>query len=53
MERGRNFSKMIVDLKHETEYGSQIAVSLRWIQGKDLEICETTMAYFEEVTSLS
>jgi len=53
MERGRNFSKMIVDLKHETEYGSQIAVSLRWIQGKDLEICETTMAYFEEVTSLT
>jgi len=53
MESGRNFSKMIIDLKHETEYGSQIAISLRWIKGKDLEICETTMAYFEEVTSLS
>lgn len=53
LERGRNFSKMIIDLKHETDYGSQIAISLRWVQGKDLEICETTMAYFEEVTSLS
>ena len=53
MERGRNFSKMVIDLKEETEYGKQIAISLRWVEGKDLEICETTMAYFEEMTGLS
>ncbi len=53
MERGRNFSKMVIDLKEETEYGNQIAISLRWVEGKDLEICETTMAYFEEITGLS
>lgn len=53
LQLGRNFSKMIVDLKHETDYGTQIAISLRWIAGKDLEICETTQAYFEEMTSLT
>lgn len=53
LERGRNFSKMVIDLKQETDYGNQIAISLRWIQGKDMEICETAMAYFEEMTRLS
>jgi uncharacterized membrane protein len=53
LERGRSFSKMVIDLKEETEYGKQIAISLRWVAGKDMEICETTMAYFEEMTRLS
>jgi hypothetical protein len=53
LERGRSFSKMVIDLKEETEYGKQIAISLRWVAGKDIEICETTMAYFEEMTRLS
>jgi hypothetical protein len=52
MERGRSSSKMVVDLKEETDYGKQIAISLRWVAGKDLEICQTTQAYFEEMTRL-
>lgn len=52
-EFGRSFSKMVIDLKHETDYGSQIAISLRWVAGKDKEICETTMAYFEEMNGIS
>ena len=53
MELGRSFSKMVIDLKEETDYGKQIAISLRWVAGKDLEICETTQAYFEEMTRLN
>ncbi len=53
MQLARNFSKMIVDLKEETDYGTQIAISLRWIAGNDLEICQTTQAYFEEIRGLS
>ena len=53
MQLARNFSKMIIDLKHETDYGTQVAISLRWIKGKDLEICETAQAYLEEMTKLS
>ena len=53
MQMGRTSSKMLIDLKQETDYGQQIAISLRWVEGKDLEICETTQAYFEEMTKLS
>jgi hypothetical protein len=53
MQLGRNSSKMLIDLKQETDYGQQIAISLRWVEGKDLEICETTQAYFEEMTRLN
>ncbi|MGZ3765399.1 MAG: hypothetical protein ACXVA2_12090 [Mucilaginibacter sp.] len=52
IERGRSFSKMVISLKEETDYGQQIAISLRWVKGKDLEICETAQAYYEEMTSL-
>jgi len=45
--QGRSASIMRVDLKWETDYGSQIAVYLRWVKGKDKEIYETTLAYFE------
>lgn len=53
LEMGRNSSKMVIDLKEETDYGKQIAIPLRWVAGKDLEICETTQAYFEEMTRLN
>jgi hypothetical protein len=45
--RGRSASIIRVDLKWETDYGSQIAIYLRWIKGKDQEIYETTLEYFE------
>ena len=44
---GRSASIIRVDLKWETNYGSQIAIYLRWVKGSDKEIYETTMAYFE------
>jgi hypothetical protein len=44
--RGRTASIMRVDLKWESDYGSQIAIYLRWVKGDDKEIYETTMAYF-------
>ena len=51
-EAGRNSSKLVIDLKHETDYGTQIAISLRWLKGKDREICETVIARFEEIKLL-
>jgi hypothetical protein len=45
--RGRSASIMLVDLKWETNYGSQIAIYLRWVKGKDAEIYEATKACFE------
>ncbi len=51
-EQGRR-SKMVVDLKEETDYGKQIAINLNWVQGNDLEICQTTQAYLEEMNRLN
>ena len=45
---GRTAAIMRVDLKWETDYGSQIGIYLRWVKGKDQEIYESTLAYFEE-----
>ncbi|MEO8887562.1 MAG: hypothetical protein ABI367_15970 [Mucilaginibacter sp.] len=50
-EQGRR-TKMVIDLKEETDYGKEIAINLNWVQGNDLEICQTTQAYFEEMTKL-
>jgi hypothetical protein len=40
---------MQIFLKFESDHGSQIDIPLRWVKGKDNEIYETTMAYFEQV----
>jgi hypothetical protein len=46
--RGRSASIMYIDLKFESDHGSQIAIPLRWVKGNDDDIYETTMAYFEQ-----
>ncbi len=46
--RGRTASMMRVDLKFESDHGSQIIIPLRWVKGKDDHIYETTLAYFEQ-----
>ena len=46
--RGRSASTMQIFLKFESDHGSQIDIPLRWVKGKDNEIYETTMAYFEQ-----
>ena len=46
--RGRSASVMRIDLKFESDYGSQVDIALRWVKGSDNEIYETTMAYFKQ-----
>ncbi len=45
--RGRSASTLQIDLKFESDYGSQIGITLRWVKGRDEEIYDTVMAYFE------
>jgi hypothetical protein len=45
--RGRSASIMQINLKWESDYGSRIAIPLRWVKGKDDEIFKTALAYFE------
>ncbi|HEY4326183.1 MAG TPA: hypothetical protein VGN20_19505 [Mucilaginibacter sp.] len=44
--RGRSASTMQINLKWESDYGSQIAIPLRWVKGKDDEIYETVLSHF-------
>lgn len=46
--RGRSASTLQVDLKFESDYGSQIGIPLRWVKGKDEEIYDAVMTYFED-----
>jgi hypothetical protein len=43
---GRSASMLRIDLKWESEYGKQINLPLRWIKGKDADIYDMVMAYF-------
>jgi hypothetical protein len=52
-EYGRNASKIIVKLKHETEYGTEVVIRLRWVKGKDREIFEAVYNYFKETNRLA
>jgi len=45
--RGRSASTMQINLKWESDYGSQIGVPLRWVKGKDDEIYQITLLYFD------
>ena len=48
IKSGRSASTLQIDLKWESDYGTQIAIPLRWVKGKDREIYETALAYFEQ-----
>ncbi len=45
--RGRSASIMQINLKWESDYGSQISIPLRWVKGKDDEIYASTLTFFE------
>jgi hypothetical protein len=49
---GRSAAIMQVNLKFESDYGSQVNIPLRWVRGKDEEIYDTTMAYFEQSSEI-
>lgn len=46
---GRSASTLRIDLKWDSDHGRRIIIALRWVRGKDAEIYETVMAYFEQV----
>ena len=52
LEYGRNAAKLIVSLNSETEYGTEVVIRLRWIQGRDQEIFDEAYAYFERMNAI-
>jgi hypothetical protein len=49
--RGRSASIMQINLKWESDYGSQISIPLRWVKGKDDEIYASTLTFLEHNTA--
>ncbi|HTH83368.1 MAG TPA: STM3941 family protein [Mucilaginibacter sp.] len=45
-KRTRSSSMIWLRLKWESDYGSQIFISLRWVTGKDNDIYRTAVSYF-------
>lgn len=48
LRRGRSASTMQVVIKWESDYGKQLSIPLRWIKGKDDDIYNAVLYYFEQ-----
>ena len=47
-KRTRSSFMICLILKWESDYGSQIFISLRWVEGKDRDIYDTALLYFDQ-----
>jgi hypothetical protein len=47
-KRTRSSFMICLKLKWESDYGSQIFISLRWVEGKDSDIYDTALFYFDK-----
>jgi hypothetical protein len=46
---GRSSAMLIFELKFDSDFGKRVFVSLRWVEGRDQEIFETVINYFDEL----
>jgi len=49
---GRSSAMLIFELKFESDFGKRVFVSLRWVEGRDQELFNTVLAYFDEVEGI-
>jgi hypothetical protein len=49
---GRSSAMLLFELKFDSDFGKRVAVSLRWVDGKDQDIFKTVLAYFDEVEGI-
>jgi len=43
---------LIFELKFDSDFGKRVAVSLRWVEGRDSEIFDTVRAWFDDVEGI-
>jgi hypothetical protein len=44
---GRSTAMLVFELKFDSDFGKQVFVSLRWVEGKDQDIFKTVLNYFD------
>ena len=52
LKPGRSSAMLVCELKFDSDFGKQVMVSLRWVDGKDSEIYNTVLAYFDDVEGI-
>jgi hypothetical protein len=45
-------SRLVFELKFESDFGKQVSVLLRWVEGSDTDIFNTVVAYFDEAEGI-
>jgi len=52
LKPGRSSAMLIFELKFESDFGKNVFVSLRWVDGRERDIYKTVLAYFDEVEGI-
>jgi hypothetical protein len=52
LKPGRSSAMLIFELKFDSDFGKRVAMSLRWVEGRDHEIYDTVLGYFDEVEGI-
>jgi hypothetical protein len=52
LKPGRSSAMLVLELKFDSDFGKQVFFSLRWVEGKDRDIYDTVLAYFDEVEGI-
>jgi hypothetical protein len=52
LKPGRSSAMLIFELKFDSDFGKQVFVSLRWVEGRDRDIYKTVLAYFDVVEGI-
>jgi len=47
LKPGRSSAMLVFELKFDSDFGKQVFVSLRWVEGKDQEIYKKVLDYFD------
>jgi hypothetical protein len=52
LKPGRSSAMLIFELKFESDFGKNVAISLRWVEGGENDIYNTVLAYFDEAEGI-
>ena len=52
LKPGRSSAMLVFELKFDSDFGKQVFVSLRWVDGKDQEIYKSVLNYFDAIEGI-
>jgi hypothetical protein len=53
LQPARTSSMLVFELKFDSDFGKRIHVLLRWVEGRDWEIYNRVVAYFDEIEGIT